>query len=111
MKCILERTGQPLAHNVEIADTYFTRLKGLMFRRQFEKGKVLVLDPCPQIHTCFMYFPLDAIFCASDGTVLHVVENMRPWRFSKFVRGARYTLEFPSGTLKGQVQKGDKILF
>ena len=54
---------------------------------------------------------LDALFCAPDGTVLHVVENMKPWRFSKFVRGARYTLEFTGGTLKGRVQVGDKILF
>lgn len=111
MKCILARTGEPLAQQIEMADTYFTRLKGLMFRKQFDKNAVLILDPCPQIHTCFMRFLLDAVFCAADGTVLYVVENMKPWRFSKFVRGARYTLEFTGGSLKGRVQKGDKILF
>ena len=111
MKCILARTGEPLAQEVEMANTYFTRLKGLMFRKQFDGKAVLVLDPCPQVHTCFMRFLMDAIFCAPDGTVLHVVENMKPWRFSKFVRGARYTLEFTGGTLKGRVQVGDKILF
>ena len=110
-KCVLERTGQVLAREIEMADTYFTRLKGLMFRRKFAGEKVLVLDPCPQIHTCFMRFELDAIFCASDGTVLYVVEKMRPWRFSKFVRGARYTLEFVGGTLQNRVRPGDKILF
>ena len=92
MRCILARTQEPLAQQVEMATTYFTRLKGLMFRKQFDKGSVLVLDPCPQIHTCFMRFELDALFCAPDGTVLHVVEKMKPWHFSKFVRGARYTL-------------------
>lgn len=111
MRCVLARTGESLAQQVEVANTYFTRLKGLMFRKQFDGGKVLVLDPCPQIHTCFMRFLLDAIFCSADGTVLHVVENMKPWRFSKFVRGARYTLEFTGDTLKGRVQPGDKILF
>ena len=111
MRCILARTQEPLAQQVEMATTYFTRLKGLMFRKQFDKGSVLVLDPCPQIHTCFMRFELDALFCAPDGTVLHVVEKMKPWHFSKFVRGARYTLEFAGGTLNGRVQTGDKILF
>ena len=111
MKCILERTNEKLAQQVEMANTYFTRLKGLMFRRKFDEDHVLVLDPCPQIHTCFMRFELDALFCAPDGTVLHVVESMKPWRLSKFVRGARYTLEFAGGTLKGRVQVGDKILF
>ncbi len=111
MKCVLEKTGQPLACEVEMANTYFTRLKGLMFRKVFDKNKVLVLDPCPQIHTCFMRFLLDAVFCAPDGTVLYVIENMKPWRFSKFISGARYTLEFSGGTLQGRVQVGDKILF
>ena len=110
-KCVLARTGQVLACEIEMANTYFTRLKGLMFRREFAEKKVLVLDPCPQIHTCFMRFELDAIFCAPDGTVLHVVERMKPWRFSKFVRGARYTLEFTGGTLQNNVHPGDKILF
>lgn len=111
MKCILERTGEALAAQIEWANTYWTRLKGLMFRKQFAKGNVLILDPCPQIHTCFMRFVLDAVFCDKDGRVLHVVENMPPWRFSRFVRGARYTLEFTGGTLAGRVQKGDRILF
>ncbi len=110
-KCVLTRTGQVLASEIEMANTYFTRLKGLMFRRGFAEGKALILDPCPQIHTCFMRFELDAVFCAPDGTVLHVVEKMKPWRFSKFVRGARYTLEFAGGTLQHAVHPGDKILF
>lgn len=110
-KCVVERTGQVLAFELETANTYFTRLKGLMFRREFAKGKVLILDPCPQIHTCFMRFTLDAVFCAPDGTVLYVVEKMKPWRFSKFVKGARYTLEFAGGTLQNRVHPGDKILF
>ena len=111
MKCILERTGDVLATEVELANTYWTRLKGLMFRKKMAKESVLILDPCPQIHTCFMRFNLDAVFCDKNGIVLYVVENMKPWRFSRFVRGAKYTLEFTSGSLAGRVQKGDRILF
>ncbi len=81
-----------------------------MFRKGLAQGKTLLLEPCPQIHTCFMRFAIDAVFCAKDGRVLYVCENMKPWRFSKFVRGARYTLEFTGGHLKNRVQKDDFIL-
>ena len=104
-------SGNIIASDVENADTFFARLWGLMMRPSLAAGKGLLLSPCPQIHTCFMRFLLDAVFCAHDGTVLYVVENMKPWRFSKFISGARYTLEFMGGTLQGRVQVGDKILF
>ena len=102
MKCILKRTGETLARDVEVADTYFTRLKGLMFRRGMQEGAGLLLDPCPQIHTCFMRFAIDAVF--------FVAERMKPWRFGRFVRGARYTLELPGGSLAGRVKKGDEVV-
>jgi len=110
MKCLLKRTGETLAEEVETADTYFTRLKGLMFRKNLPAGKGLLLDPCPQIHTCFMRFDIDAVFFDKNGFVLYVKENMKPWRFGRFVRGSRYTLELPGGTLGGRVQKGDELV-
>lgn len=111
MKCILKRTGETLADDIELANTYFTRLKGLMFRRGLAAGKGLLLDPCPQIHTCFMRFDIDAVFIDKNGVVLYVVEKMKPWRFGRFVRGSRRTLELAGGTLKGRVQKGDELFF
>lgn len=109
MKCVLKRTGETLAQTVEVADTYWTRLAGLMFRRELAAGSGLLLDPCPQVHTCFMRFVMDAVFFDKEGRVLHVVEGMKPWRFSRFVRGARYTLELPGGTLRGRVRVGDEL--
>ena len=111
MKCILKRTGETLADDIELADTYFTRLKGLMFRRRLAAGKGLLLDPCPQIHTCLMRFDIDAVFVDKNGTVLYVKENMKPWRFGRFVRGSRRTLELAGGTLKGRVKEGDELVF
>jgi uncharacterized membrane protein (UPF0127 family) len=110
MKCVLERTQEVLAEEVELANTFFTRLKGLMFRRDLPKGKGLLLDPCPQIHTCFMRFCIDAVFFDKNGNVLFVQEQMKPWRFGRFVCGSRYTLELAGGTLAGRVQKGDKLI-
>lgn len=109
MKCSVERTGEVLAEQVEMADHFFARLVGLMFRRGLPKTKALLLKPCPQIHTCFMRFSIDAVFCNKDGEILYIIEQMKPWRFGKFVRGARWTLEFDGGSLAGRVKVGDKL--
>ena len=98
MKCTLKRTGEVLAKEVEIANTYFTRLKGLMFRRGLEPGKGLLLDPCPQIHTCFMRFNIDAVFFNKDGLVLYVAEQMKPWRYVRILHSSRETLDKQSCT-------------
>ena len=109
MKCVLKRTGETLAQEIEMANSYWTRLKGLMFRRGLAPEKGLLLDPCPQIHTCFMRFARDAVFFDKNGRVLYVAEQMKPWRFSRFVRGSRYTLELAGGTLAGRVKSGDEV--
>ncbi|MBQ8844308.1 MAG: DUF192 domain-containing protein [Elusimicrobiaceae bacterium] len=110
MKCVLENTFV-LAEEVEMARTFFKRLKGLMFRPSMQEGTAMLLSPCPQIHTCFMKFPIDVLFLAEDGTVLYVMENLRPWRISPIIGHAVQTLEMPAGTLKGRVKVGHKVDF
>ncbi len=110
MKCVTD-TGRVLAQEVGRAHRFFSRLKGLMFRPSMPPGTALLLRPCPQIHTCFMRFAIDVLFLDKDGTVLYVLENMKPWRISPIVRHAVQTLEMPGGTLQGQVQTGQKVKF
>ncbi len=110
MKCVLEN-GEVLAEKIELARTFFKRLKGLMFRPVMPADTALLLAPCPQIHTCFMRFDIDVLFLAEDGTVLYVKENMKPWRMSPIVRHAVQTLEFAGGTLKGRVKVGQVVDF
>lgn len=110
MKCILEN-GLVLAEEVEQATTLFKRVKGLMGRKEMQRGTAMLLAPCPQIHTCFMRFALDVIFLDKAGQVLHVIENFKPWRLSPIVYRAAQTLEMPAGTLQGRVKPGMRVLF
>ena len=110
MKCTY-KTGELLAQEVEQANTFFSRLRGLMFRRKMAPQTALLLDPCPQIHTCFMRFNIDVIFLDKDNRVIAVLENLKPWRMSKFYTRARRTLELPGGTLQGRVRAGDELVF
>lgn len=93
------------------ADTFVTRLLGLIPRRSFGQEEGLWLEPCAMIHMCFMSFAIDAVFLDRAGRVLRVVENLRPWRVSPWVPGARGVLELPSGRCAGRVEKGDVLEF
>ena len=110
MKCVTA-DGIVLAQEVEVASSFLKRMKGLMFRTEMKFGTAMLLNPCPQIHTCFMRFALDVLFLDKNGTVLHVIENMKPWRLSPIVYRAAQTLEMPAGTLRGRVKKGAQVLF
>jgi len=110
MKC-LTNDGVLLAQEVEIASSFLKRLKGLMFREKMQPDTAMLLEPCPQIHTCFMRFALDVLFLDKHGTVLHVIENMKPWRLSPIVCHAVQTLEMPAGTLQGRIKKGMQLRF
>jgi len=111
MQCSVRPGGQLIASRVEMADTFFKRLIGLMGRKNLPAGEGLLLAPCVQIHTCFMRFAIDAVFCDKSGRVLYVKENMKPWRWGRLVRGGYYTLELPGGSLSGRVKKGDELVF
>ena len=110
MKCITT-DGIVLAQEVEIAKSFLKRLKGLMFRREMKPATALLLNPCPQIHTCFMRFALDVLFLDKNGTILYIIENMKPWRISPIVFRAAQTLEMPAGTLQGRIRKGMQVKF
>ena len=100
-----------LAQEVELANSFFKRLKGLMLRPNMASQTAMLLAPCPQIHTCFMRFPIDVLFLDKNGKVLHIIEQMKPWRISPIIGRATQTLEMPGGTLQGRVRKGDQIVF
>lgn len=111
MKCIRKLDGLVLAQTVEPAQTFMTRLFGLMLRRAMRPGSGLWLEPCKQIHMFFMRFAIDVLFLDSDKTIVHVIENFKPWRVSPMVWKARGVLELPAGTLAGRVKQGDSLDF
>lgn len=100
-----------LAHNVIMADTFFTRLRGLLGRSVLHAGSCLLLKPCRSVHTLFMRFSIDVLFLDTDGKIVYLA-TMPPFRFSPWVREAGIVLEFPAGILDNtNTSLGDQITF
>ena len=103
-------TGQCLADRLEIANTFWTRLRGLMLRRGLEDGKALWLRPCNGVHTFWMLFAIDVVFLDREMRVVKLVENMRPFRLTVPKRAARSVIELPAHTItQAGLQLGDQL--
>lgn len=99
-----------VCQEVELAFTFFARLKGLMLREELAAHKGLLLRPCRSVHTFFMRFPLDVVFLDEQYLVVGVAEGLRPWQFSKHFKRAYCALELPAGTVaRIGLQKGDAL--
>ena len=57
---------------VKIADTFFTRLAGLMFQKKLPQGTGLLLVPCNSVHMCFMRFSIDVIYLDKDYKIIEI---------------------------------------
>lgn len=78
-----------------VADSFFNRLIGLMFRSALQQNEGLFFPNCNSIHTCFMRLPIDVVFISSGGGVVAVETSLGPWRWLWPKKNARHVLELP----------------
>ena len=101
-----------LATGLAIADTHWTRLRGLLglSSSDFRNGFGLWIVPCHGVHTLGMGFAIDVIYLDRDNTVIDILCSLRPWRFAPVRRKAASVLELPSSTAtETKTAVGDRI--
>ena len=105
----LER-GPVVCEQGVVADTAWSRSKGLLGRSGMGEQEGLWIQPTSSIHMWFMRFAIDVVWAADDGRVLKLVEGIGPWRMS-FCRGAKVALELPVGAIaRSGVRVGDHLV-
>jgi uncharacterized protein len=82
-----------------IADTWWTRLRGLLGHAPLKTGEGLLLRGEKAIHSVGMSFAIDVLFLDRAGRIVHLISAMPPFRFSPFVVRAVDVLELPAGTI------------
>lgn len=108
MTLIVSKGGRIALRNVQSATTHWQKFKGLMLVGSLGPDDGLLIENCRSIHCCFMKIAIDVVFLSADGHVVHLIRNMQPWRFSKYVRHAADVLECCAGTIeKCQWRMGD----
>lgn len=104
-------TGYTLVDAGIQAATFFTRLRGMLGKKQFFPGEGLVLTPCNAVHCFGMRFAIDVVFLNQTGEVIHMIEGMKPGSFSPIVKNACCVVELPAGMITSSRTKlGHSIL-
>ena len=88
--------GTVVCEHCLLAETWFTRLRGLLGRKGLAEGEGLLLRPASSIHTAFMRFTIDAVFIDRENRIVKVASEPRPWRMAA-CRGSRAVLELSAG--------------
>ncbi|MBP2656042.1 MAG: hypothetical protein H6Q73_3611 [Firmicutes bacterium] len=92
-----------------IADSFFSRFKGLLFTKSLPRGAGLIIKPCKSIHTIGMAYTIDVLFISADNNIIKAVPEMRACRVTACM-GSDYVLELGAGTLvRTGTQVGDKL--
>jgi uncharacterized protein len=94
MKTVSLKTvdGEVVCERCLVADSPWSRMRGLLGRRGLESGEGLLLRPTGSVHTFFMHFPIDVVFLSRDGEVLKVARALPAWRTAG-ARRAKAALE------------------
>jgi uncharacterized membrane protein (UPF0127 family) len=90
------------------ADTFFKRFKGLMGKKNFDYIMVFTNLTDSSIHTMFMRFEIDIYFVDKNGVIFDKV-TLRPWKFYKPKKQAKYIIETEKNKLNLKI--GDKLDF
>jgi uncharacterized protein len=112
LRALDARSGALVAGQVRVADTFASRLRGLLGSAPLGADEGLLLVGDSSIHSFFMRYDFDAVYLSADNRVLRIDVAMRPNRIGPLVRGARQVLELQAHTaVRSGLTPGDTLIF
>ena len=110
MKLVNTTSGAVLAETVELANTFLTRAKGLLFRRGIARTHALVLYQTYSIHMFMMAFTIDVIFLDKERRVTALFPRRRPFSLPVGDWSSSFAVEVADGRIaESGVQVGDAL--
>lgn len=98
-----------IGDRIAIADSFWSRFRGLLGRSGLAEGEGLLISPCRSIHCFGMKFAIDAIFLDKDYRVVSIHPDLQP-RAMASNRKARHVLELKAGdTARHNIQVGEQL--
>ncbi|MBI1747810.1 MAG: DUF192 domain-containing protein [Acidobacteria bacterium] len=102
--------GYVLADRLRVADTVWSRMRGLLGYPPLRPGEGLWICPSQGVHTLGMRYPIDVLFLNRYGRVIYLYEDLAPLRFTKIRFGAKSIIELPVNSIsQSRTHIGDQI--
>ena len=111
-----QTTGELLSRRVTRCDSYWRRLRGLMFRRRLEPEQAYLFVfgnesvIAASVHMAFVFFPISLVWLDAQRRVVDVRLATPFCLYYAPRQAARYLVEGTPGLLGG-VQLGDLLAF
>jgi uncharacterized membrane protein (UPF0127 family) len=102
--------GVELAAAAMLADTRWTRLRGLLARPRLRPGEGIVITPSHGVHTYGMRYAIDVVLTDREGRVTGLYPGLEPGRHTRLHREAAHAVELAAGTIvASRTRCGDRI--
>jgi len=109
LKLVVREKNITVSQQLKIAESFFERLIGLMFKEKMDGFDGLLIKQCRSIHTFFMRYPLDIVFMNNEMKIKKIIRNIKPWRMTLIYFTSTQVLELEGGTLHQEIREGDKL--
>lgn len=95
---------------ITVADTFLSRLFGLLGKTHLDPGCGLLIRPSSGVHTMGMMFPIDVVALDKAMRVVRIWRNLRPFRMTSVNFKISSVLELPAGQIEAcQIERGDQL--
>ena len=117
LRAVNQTRGALLCAKLENAGGLAGQSRGLLGRDGLDadEGMLFVpgrFEPFMWMHMFFMKFAIDIVFLGRGDRVLKIDRELKPWRVSSIVFGARKAIELPAGAAKlSDTEVGDVLEF
>ena len=115
LKALNRTRGTVLCERLEVAESMAAQSRGLLGRDGLASGAGMLFEgsrllPLMWMHMFFMRFAIDIVFLDQSNRVLRINHNLKPWRVSSMVFGARRALELEAGAAaRSGTAEGDQL--
>ena len=100
-----------LAFRVKIADSFVSRLIGLLGKKVLKPDGGVWIVPANAVHTIGMLFPFDLVLIDKDLKVVGLRELVRPFRVTRPNFRAESVIELPAHAIsKSRTEVGDQLM-
>ncbi len=93
--------------NIKVADTFKTRLIGLMGKKKITYG--ILFPKCNSIHTFFMRDNIDILMLDEKYQIKYIYENFKKYKIL-YKKEIKHIMELPKGSInKFKIKVNDNI--
>lgn len=86
-----------IVKKLSVADGFWSRMKGLMWKKDLAEDEGLLLVPCNSVHSMFMRFPIDLLFLDRELKIIRIIERFKPWKATPIFRDCHQVVEIKAG--------------